>query len=162
MLMNRYKITCALFFFFLYAIIINATEHKDVFGYWKSFNIKTKKPDAIVKIYKKDNLLYGKVVKLLPEKVEELKNMHEYPPVCKKCPGEFKNKPIIGIKFIYGLKKDGNVWKGGKILDPEKGNIYKVKIWVSNNNNDILLVRGYLGPFYKTQKWQRVDNSTHY
>ena len=40
--------------------------------------------------------------------------------------------------------------KGGTILDPGDGKVYKAEIWIEDGK---LKVRGYLGPFYKTQTW---------
>ena len=138
-------------------------EDKGVFGLWKSYNMKTKEPEAIVKIYEKDGKLYGKVLKLLPNRIKELKDLGEYPPVCKKCPGEFKNKPIIDLDFIYGLKKDGNEWGDGKILDPETGKIYDVYISIDKKNPDILRVKGCIfKPLCRTQKWERVIEDMTY
>lgn len=142
--------------FLCYSLFVSANDSSDVFGYWMSYNQKSKKPEAIVLIYEKENILYGKVVRLLPERIKELKEMGEYPPLCKKCPDDFKDKPIIGLNFIYGLKNSGDIWEGGKILDPETGKIYKVKIWVDKEDPDTLIVRGYVGPFYRTQRWKRV------
>lgn len=142
--------------FLCYSLFVSANDSSDVFGYWMSYNLKSKKPEAIVLIYEKENILYGKVVRLLPERIKELKEMGEYPPLCKKCPDDFKDKPIIGLNFIYGLKKSGDIWEGGKILDPETGKIYKVKIWVDKEDIDTLIVRGYVGLLYRTQKWERI------
>jgi uncharacterized protein (DUF2147 family) len=150
-----------LFLIFISLIICHfsfASDGRDVFGYWKSFDMKTGKPEAIVLIYENNNRLYGKAVKLLPGMILELKEINEYPPLCKLCPDEFKNKPIVGLDFIYGLRKSGDVWKDGKILDPKTGKTYDAKIWVDKNNPNILLVRGYVGPFFRTQKWQRVTS----
>lgn len=142
------------FLFFISTAFSNSSD--GVFGYWMSYNLKSKKPEAIVLIYEKNNYLYGKVVRLLPERIKELKEMGEYPPLCKKCPDDFKDNPMIGLNFIYGLKKSGDIWEGGNILDPETGKIYKVKIWVDKEDPDTLIVRGYVGPFYRTQRWKRV------
>lgn len=137
-------------------------SEKDVYGYWKSFNMRTKKPEAIVKIYERDKKLYGKVVKLLPAKIKELKDMGEYPPLCKKCPGEFKDKPIIGLDFISDLKKEDGLWKDGKILDPETGKIYDVYIYLDKKNQDILKVKGCIfKPLCRTQSWERISEDDY-
>ena len=39
-------------------------------------------------------------------------------------------------------------------LDPEDGKVYKAEMWTEGSN---LKVRGYLGPFYKTQTWTRAQ-----
>lgn len=135
-------------------------DDKEVFGLWKSFNMKTKEPEAIVKIYKKDDKLYGKVLRLLPNRIKELEDLGEYPPICKKCPDEFKNKPIIGLNFIYGLEKEGNEWGGGKILDPETGKIYDVYISLDKKNPNILKIKGCIfKPLCKTQRWERINET---
>ena len=43
--------------------------------------------------------------------------------------------------------------KGGTILDPDDGKIYKAEIWTEDGK---LKVRGYLGAFYRTQTWVKV------
>ena len=52
--------------------------------------------------------------------------------------------------IIKDLRLEGDRYKGGTILDPEDGKIYKAELWVEGGN---LKVRGYHGPFYKTQTW---------
>ena len=37
---------------------------------------------------------------------------------CKECKGDRKDKPIIGMTILWGLKQDGDEWNGGEILDP--------------------------------------------
>ncbi|HCZ37305.1 MAG TPA: DUF2147 domain-containing protein, partial [Cytophagales bacterium] len=34
--------------------------------------------------------------------------------------------------------------------DPNNGKIYRCKVWLEGNN---LKLRGYLGPFFRTQTW---------
>ncbi len=75
--------------------------------------------------------------------------------ICQSCPGEFKDKPIENLKFLWGLKesKDGS-WDGGKILDPKTGKIYHARMTEKGNK---LYVRGYVGmPLLgRTQIWVR-------
>ncbi len=46
--------------------------------------------------------------------------------------------------------------KGGKILDPENGKEYRAS-FTPIDGGARLEVRGYLGPFWRTQVWQRVQ-----
>ena len=46
-------------------------------------------------------------------------------------------------------------WVDGKILDPGNGNVYASSIWLIDS--DTLKVRGYLGPFYRSQIWKRAN-----
>lgn len=145
---------------FINILYSNGYSKENVSGYWKTFNIKSKQPEAIVKIYARGGLLYGKIIELSQEKINELKRINEFPPKCRKCKGKFKDQDIIGLNFVYDLKNEGNIWVDGKIIDPETGKIYKAKIWVDSKDSKKLMVRVYLGPFYKTQIWKRVDNKS--
>ncbi len=128
------------------ALSLNA---QSITGKWKTIDDETGKPKSIVEIYKKDGKLYGKIVKLInPEKEN---------PKCTSCTDYRKNKPIVGMTIITGLKQDGNEWEGDDaILDPKSGKIYDCKIWLDEDNPNILNVRGYIGFFFRTQTWHRV------
>ncbi len=117
-------------------------------GLWKNIDDETGEAKAEIEIYEQNGILYGKIVKLLKKEEPE--------PRCTKCPGEFKDKPIEGLQIMWGLKKDGNVYKDGKILDPKKGSIYGCNIELVDANK--LKVRGYLGfsALGRTQYWYRI------
>ena len=115
-------------------------------GTWKTIDDETGKPKSFVQIYEYQGKYYGKVIKLI--------NPSEPNPKCTKCPGQAKDKPIIGLNIMWGLSQDGNEYSGGQIMDPNNGKVYSAKIWVEGNT---LKVRGYLGPFYRTQTWYRVN-----
>ncbi|MEI7739907.1 MAG: DUF2147 domain-containing protein [Betaproteobacteria bacterium] len=54
-----------------------------------------------------------------------------------------------------GQKNDKeSIWEAGRILDPEKGEEYRFKIRLIDQGRT-LQVRGYLGPFWRTQTWTR-------
>ena len=40
-------------------------------------------------------------------------------------------------------------------MNPDDGKVYRSKIWLDEDNPDLLNVRGYVGIFYKTVQWQR-------
>ncbi len=120
-----------------------------VFGKWKSIDDKTGEAKSIIEITERDGKVYGKIIKIFP------KDPKRTDPVCDKCPTDDNryNKKVIGMEIMRDMKKDGDEYAGGTILDPEVGKIYRCKIWVEGNE---LKVRGYLGPFYRTQSWQRL------
>ena len=78
--------------------------------------------------------------------------------VCDKCEGAKKDKPVAGLEIISGAKKkEGtDVWEGGRILDPEKGSDYSLRLTPIEGGAK-LQVRGAIGPFARTQTWQRVN-----
>ena len=121
-------------------------------GKWVTIDDETGKKKSIVDLYKVDGKLYGKVVYLFPVEGREDN------PKCTKCTDDRKNQPITGMQIVRGLTWDGSEWEGGTILDPKIGKIYNVKMWLNSSNSDILNVRGYSGPFFRTQTWLRVPD----
>lgn len=121
-----------------------------ILGKWKTIDDNTGEPRSIVEILEEHGKIFGKVVKIFPRP-----NL-EPDPVCKKCsPDDPRyNKKIIGMEIIRNLKKSGSEYNDGDILDPENGKVYRSKIWLDGK---VLKVRGYWGPFYRTQTWQRAE-----
>jgi uncharacterized protein (DUF2147 family) len=82
--------------------------------------------------------------------------------LCKECSDDRKDKPLIGLELIRGAKKaEGKdsaqpVWEGGKILDPENGRNYTLRLTPIEGGKK-LEVRGSIGPFGRTQTWVRVQ-----
>ena len=77
---------------------------------------------------------------------------------CDECTDDRKGKPMVGLNIIRGgAKAEGkDVWEGGKILDPENGKEYRASFTPIEGGKK-LEVRGYLGPFWRTQTWNRVQ-----
>ena len=119
-----------------------------VTGKWKTIDDETKEAKSIVEVYEKDGKIYGKVVEILNPSKKDSK--------CQNCKGEDKDKPILGLTIIKGLKKDGNEYTDGDILDPQKGKLYSCTIKL--DGNDKLSVRGYMGISLigRSQTWYRV------
>ena len=122
-------------------------------GTWHSIDDKTGEAKAEIQIVDKDGALSGRVVK-------SLRNDPNAKKTCDDCKDDRKGKDIIGMEIIRGVKPDAsgeNLWaSGGKILDPENGKEYTVKM-VPQEGGKKLQVRGYIGPFYRTQVWLRAQ-----
>ena len=116
-------------------------------GRWKTIDDKTGKPVSEVELYDQGGKLYGKIVGLT-----EPNEPNGKAKTCGKCSGADKGKPIVGLIIIRDLSASDGRFKGGTILDPEDGKVYKAEIWMEGGT---LKVRGYLGMFYKTQTWQK-------
>lgn len=134
---------------FLFLLLLSSYSFsQSIIGKWKSINEETQKEESIIEIYKENGKFYGKIIKILdPKKTNAL---------CENCKGNNKNKPIVGLVIINGLKKDGNEWSGGKVLDPKNGKKYKCYITLKNENT--MKLRGYIGfaVFGRTAYWYRV------
>ena len=121
-------------------------------GLWRSIDDKTGEAKAEIRI--KDNgagALHGVLEKRLAKdaKPED---------VCSECKDERKDKPLLGLEIIRGAKKaEGrDVWEDGKILDPENGRNYTLRMTPIEGGKK-LQVRGSFGPFGRTQTWIRVQ-----
>jgi uncharacterized protein (DUF2147 family) len=121
---------------------------QSIVGEWKTIDDETGKTKSIVKIYEaKNGKFYGKVVKILDKSRGEN-------PLCDKCTDDRKDKPILDMLIVKEMNKSGDLFSGGRILDPAKGKEYSCKMWIENGN---LKVRGYWGIFYRTQTWYKVN-----
>jgi len=116
-------------------------------GKWKTIDDETKQAKSIVEIYKKGDQYFGKISQLLIKPAN---------PNCTACKDDRKNKPILGMEIIRGLKKDGDEFTGGTITDPKTGKTYKCAITRSGDN---LNVRGYVGLSFigRSQTWQKAN-----
>ena len=121
-------------------------------GLWRNIDDKTGEAKAEIRI--KDNgagALHGVLEKRLAKdaKPED---------VCSECKDERKDKPLLGLEIIRGAKKaEGrDVWEDGKILDPENGRNYTLRMTPIEGGKK-LQVRGSFVPFGRTQTWIRVQ-----
>ena len=116
-----------------------------IIGPWKTVDEKSGKVVSEVELYDQGGKVYGKITRLT-----EPNNAEGKPKVCSKCQGEDKDKPIVGLVIIKNLGASGDRYKDGTILDPDDGKVYRAEVWPEDGK---LKVRGYLGPFYRTQTW---------
>lgn len=127
-------------------------QETSVVGRWTTIDDETKKPKSVITIYEEGGKLFGKIEKLFRAPNEEQN------PLCDKCEGALKNQPITGMVILRDLKKDGNEWTGGTILDPANGKTYKCKLAVEDGGKK-LKVRGFIGIALlgRTQYWVRAE-----
>jgi uncharacterized protein (DUF2147 family) len=94
-------------------------------------------------------LLFGRVETLVdPDAVK----------ICDKCSDERKGQAVTGMVVVRRMKKDGDEYTGGDILDPKNGSVYRCKMRLVDQGRK-LSVRGYLGfsLFGRSQTWVRDD-----
>jgi hypothetical protein len=63
------------------------------------------------------------------------------------------------MEILRGYSHEGDRSTGGWILDPENGKEYSRALW--REGSDRLRLRGYRGPFYRTQTWRRPKAVVH-
>ena len=119
-------------------------------GRWHTVDDKTGEVKSEISITEKAGVLTGNVSKLLRKDAKQ-------DDVCDQCSDDRRDKPIVGLQIIRGAKKaEGkDVWEEGKILDPENGKNYTLRLTPVDGGKK-LEVRGSIGPFGRTQTWVRV------
>ena len=117
-------------------------------GRWKTVDDKTGQARGIVRIYEENGAFFGKVEASL--KAEDAKER------CELCTDGRKGKPVVGMVVIRDLKKQGQDYAGGDILDPDTGTVYRCKLRLLDEGKR-LLVRGYMvAPILgRSQIWTR-------
>ncbi|SEA14653.1 DUF2147 domain-containing protein [Acidovorax soli] len=120
-------------------------------GLWRNIDDKTGEAKAEIRIRDNGGALSGVLEKRLTKDAKPDE-------VCKECSDDRKDKPLQGLEIIRNAKKaeDKDVWEGGKILDPENGRNYTLRLTPIEGGKK-LEVRGSIGPFGRTQTWIRVQ-----
>lgn len=120
-------------------------------GLWKTIDDDGKTEKSLVRITESGGVLSGKIEKIFDASKQDSK--------CDKCTDERKDQPVLGMVILRNLKQDPDdkeVWSGGEVLDPNNGKVYRSRLKPIDGGKQ-LQMRGYIGPFYRTQVWQRVE-----
>ncbi|MCG3190080.1 MAG: hypothetical protein LKCHEGNO_02681 [Burkholderiaceae bacterium] len=120
-------------------------------GLWKTIDDDGKTAKSLVRITDAGGVLSGRIEKIFDPAKQDSK--------CDKCTDDRKDQPVLGMVILRNMKQDPDdrsVWAGGEILDPNNGKTYRARIKPIEGGKE-LQMRGYLGPFYRTQVWQRVE-----
>ena len=120
-------------------------------GVWHTIDDKTGEVSSEVRITDNAGVLSGRIEKLLRKNAKQ-------DDVCDKCSDDRKDKPMLGMEIIRGARKtEGrDVWEGGKILDPDNGKEYTLRLTPIDRGKR-LEVRGYIAFFFRTQTWIRTQ-----
>jgi uncharacterized protein (DUF2147 family) len=124
-------------------------ESASPIGVWRTIDDTTNKPKALVRIFARNGLLYGKVTAILDSQYAN--------PRCQDCSGDRKNQPVMGLEIIRDMRPDGDHWDGGTILNPQTGEVYHCRMHLGPDGQT-LVVRGFIGfsLIGRSQTWQRM------
>ncbi len=119
-------------------------------GNWHTIDEKSGEAKSLLVIAESNGVISGRIAKLLSKTADQNAK-------CDKCDDDRKDKPLIGLEIMRGAKKvEGkDVWDGGKILDPENGKTYGLRLTPIEGGKRMEM-RGSIGPFGRTQTWVRV------
>lgn len=120
-------------------------------GLWRTIDDKTRVVRSQVRIIEINGEYEGRIEKILTRLPDD-----DPENLCRACEGARKDKPVIGMTILWGLKKDGDQYGGGEILDPKNGRIYRCKMKLLDGGKK-LEVRGFIGVSLlgRSQIWER-------
>ena len=132
----------------IFSFVAMGINAQTVLGKWKTIDDETGEPKSIVEIYERAGKVHGRVLKLFRKQGEDPD------PICNECDEadpRYKKK-VLGMEIMRNMVKDDDEYSGGDVLDPNNGKVYRGKIWLEGKD---LKLRGYVGPFFRTQTWVR-------
>ena len=120
-------------------------------GLWRTVDDANGKAKALVRIVETAGALSGRIEHLFDPDPN-------WNGRCDRCRDDRKDQPVLGMTIIEGVKKNADEawWDGGTILDPNNGKTYRTRLKPVDGGKK-LEMRGYIGPFYRTQTWIRVE-----
>jgi len=120
-------------------------------GAWVSVDDKSGEETAVWEFYVVDDILYGKMTAVVVQPPNPLAYR------CKESyrgfpfTGKVNEMPVVGTPWIFGLRKEKpGQWKGGSVINPEDGALYKCGVTFHPADGkkypvDTLEMRGEIG-----------------
>jgi len=119
-------------------------------GLWKTIDDDGRTEKSLVRIQEAGGMLTGRIEKLLDPATRP-------DALCDKCTDDRKGQPLVGLTILRNLKRgESEWWEGGDVTDPNNGKSYTARVRTIDGGKK-LQMRGYIGPFYRTQTWIRVE-----
>lgn len=119
----------------------------ELLGDWCTVDDKTGERLSVMHFFKAtDGKYYGKVVEMSRPEDKNKTIKH----------GAHKGKPVVGFVVFSGFEYKDGMLVNGKAFNPDDGNWYYAKIWLSDDG--CLMLRGALDKLMilgRTQKWIR-------
>jgi uncharacterized protein (DUF2147 family) len=65
-------------------------------------------------------------------------------------------RPLVGVPIVWGLRQEGGGWTGGRVYNPETGQIFRSSMQPLPGGR--LRVTGCWGPLCRSETWVRVND----
>ncbi len=116
-------------------------------GIWRSIDDRSGEARLVVRVFAENDEVKGTVEKVLADDASAQR--------CEKCEGRLRNQPVLGMLLLWGFRyKDGD-YKGGQLVDPDDGKIYRCTMRVADDGSK-LMIRGFPGLSFSARSWTFV------
>jgi uncharacterized protein (DUF2147 family) len=108
---------------------------------------------STIELYLEGDELAGRVVGVVDRHGRPLAGK------CADCPGELRDQPIVGMRFLWGLHEQNGRWTGGRVIDLRDGVTQGVIAHADLEvDGDRLTLHAYLGmrALGQSRTWQRA------
>ena len=129
-------------------------------GFYQTIDDETNSPKSIVALYEysdgDDINVAGRIIALYNGDGTISETLSNPTRIADQVKGAPK---MVGLDIIWDMEWDADdkEYSDGKIMDPKSGKVYSSVMW--QDTPEILNVRGKIGPFGRTQKWNLMDGS---
>ncbi len=145
---------CGILIFFSDSTGPQEGNPESITGLWKSRDQKSDKPRSLVAVYEYQGTYYGRMLATYDDNGKIQDTILEQKDRAKGIVG---HPPYCGMDFVYNVKKEKDSDRyAGKIVDPQEGEVYKVKLW---RKGEDLIVRGELWIFGKNMPWHPASKN---
>lgn len=129
-----------------------ATDLSSPIGVWHTVDDRTGAERSDVRIFQSGDKVDGQVVHISDPKEAVL--------LCRKCTDDRRDQPVLGMVILRGMTRDGAEWTGGRIVDPETGDVYRCSMRLGPDGRTLIL-RGYVmvPMFGRSQTWLRAADA---
>ena len=84
-------------------------------GLWRASEDGGDGSSSIIELSIRDERMVGRIVRVVDAKGVETH------PVCAKCKGPLEGRPLKGMEFITDLRREGDRWIDGHVIDLRSG-----------------------------------------
>ena len=88
-------------------------------GLWEQVDESSGKAESWFRITERNGVYEGAIVKIFFKPGED-QNW-----VCDKCEGAERGAPVLGMTLIKGMRRKGDAYEDGTIMDPRDGSVYR-------------------------------------
>jgi uncharacterized protein (DUF2147 family) len=136
------------------AVVALCAAEPSPVGLWEQVDEKSGQAESWFRITERNGVYEGAIVKIF------LKPGEDPNWVCDKCEGAERGAPVLGLTLIKGMRRKGDAYEDGTIMDPRDGSVYRALMKLSADGRK-LEVRGYLGIslFGRSQVWNRLPDN---